>query len=228
MNKKESGLAPIAVILIVAGILALAGGIYFWQKSEAPEQAACTLEAKVCPDGASVGRTGPDCEFAACPSTATSTVGNSNASSTASAADVWKRYVNKQYGFTVDFPPFLEFLENPVTPEQYLYSVSFENPLAAKIEGGKKIVFNVSVFKDNAQLLDAFKSLTLDDMGKVSIGGYEAKKLFAPKGRVLSVTEATVYTIAAKNVSLIFYGADFSEVSDAAMAKILSSFAFAD
>lgn len=28
---------------------------------------ACTEEAKICPDGSSVGRTGPDCEFAACP-----------------------------------------------------------------------------------------------------------------------------------------------------------------
>ncbi len=28
---------------------------------------ACTEEAKVCDDGSSVGRQGPDCEFAACP-----------------------------------------------------------------------------------------------------------------------------------------------------------------
>ena len=28
---------------------------------------ACTEEAKVCDDGSSVGREGPDCEFAACP-----------------------------------------------------------------------------------------------------------------------------------------------------------------
>lgn len=27
---------------------------------------ACTAEAKICPDGSSVGRTGPSCEFAAC------------------------------------------------------------------------------------------------------------------------------------------------------------------
>lgn len=28
---------------------------------------ACTQEAKLCPDGSSVGRTGPNCEFADCP-----------------------------------------------------------------------------------------------------------------------------------------------------------------
>ncbi|MEN9653970.1 MAG: hypothetical protein RL235_82, partial [Chlamydiota bacterium] len=30
-------------------------------------QVACTMDAKVCPDGSYVGRTGPDCEFAPCP-----------------------------------------------------------------------------------------------------------------------------------------------------------------
>ncbi len=30
-------------------------------------QKACTMEAKVCPDGSTVGRSGPNCEFAACP-----------------------------------------------------------------------------------------------------------------------------------------------------------------
>lgn len=28
---------------------------------------ACTMDAKLCPDGSSVGRVGPNCEFAACP-----------------------------------------------------------------------------------------------------------------------------------------------------------------
>ena len=32
-----------------------------------PEPVACTMEAKMCPDGSFVGRTGPNCEFEACP-----------------------------------------------------------------------------------------------------------------------------------------------------------------
>lgn len=32
-----------------------------------PVQKACTLEAKLCPDGSSVGRSGPNCEFKECP-----------------------------------------------------------------------------------------------------------------------------------------------------------------
>ena len=32
-----------------------------------PVQVACTQDAKLCSDGSYVGRTGPNCEFAACP-----------------------------------------------------------------------------------------------------------------------------------------------------------------
>lgn len=31
------------------------------------ETVMCTMDAKMCPDGSYVGRTGPNCEFAACP-----------------------------------------------------------------------------------------------------------------------------------------------------------------
>jgi hypothetical protein len=34
-----------------------------------PIQQACTMEAKICPDGSAVGRTGPNCEFPPCPPT---------------------------------------------------------------------------------------------------------------------------------------------------------------
>ncbi len=33
-----------------------------------PSVVACTMEAKICPDGSAVGRQGPHCEFAPCPS----------------------------------------------------------------------------------------------------------------------------------------------------------------
>ena len=39
--------------------------IVFGEVTESPK--ACTQEAKQCPDGSYVGRTGPNCEFSACP-----------------------------------------------------------------------------------------------------------------------------------------------------------------
>jgi|GEM_PF-2610715 len=57
-------------IIVIGGIVvALVSGIIFFttQTPTAPEPVACTLEAKICPDGTTVGRVAPTCEFAACP-----------------------------------------------------------------------------------------------------------------------------------------------------------------
>lgn len=43
-----------------------------------PIQKACSSEAKVCPDGTSVGRSGPNCEFAVCPSSVITKIQNTN------------------------------------------------------------------------------------------------------------------------------------------------------
>lgn len=52
-----------AVILIIAVI-----GVIVWPKFfDRQEKVFCTQEAKQCPDGSYVGRTGPKCEFTACP-----------------------------------------------------------------------------------------------------------------------------------------------------------------
>jgi|GEM_PF-3498021 len=58
-------------ILIAAALLAGAGCASPVEK--APPLTACTMEAKLCPDGTYVGRTLPDCEFAQCPATPPST-----------------------------------------------------------------------------------------------------------------------------------------------------------
>jgi hypothetical protein len=59
-------------ILVVVG----AGALFAYRMQVAnnsniipntPNTIACTLEAKLCPDGSYVGRTGPRCEFAECP-----------------------------------------------------------------------------------------------------------------------------------------------------------------
>jgi hypothetical protein len=53
------------IIIILIGILFGAG--YFYNKKNQTVQTVCTLEAKLCPDGSYVGRSGPKCEFTPCP-----------------------------------------------------------------------------------------------------------------------------------------------------------------
>ncbi len=62
--------------IIIGGLLVLLGGVIFLIFSEGnilesmhiqQQVPACTEEAKICPDGSYVGRSGPDCAFAECP-----------------------------------------------------------------------------------------------------------------------------------------------------------------
>ena len=57
-------------ILGIIGIVlltAVAGYFVVNRQTDEPTPVACTQEAKLCPDGSAVGRTGPNCEFAECP-----------------------------------------------------------------------------------------------------------------------------------------------------------------
>lgn len=56
----------IITILVLVAVATVVGGVfYFNYKTISP--VACTMEAKLCPDGSYVGRSGPNCEFAKCP-----------------------------------------------------------------------------------------------------------------------------------------------------------------
>ena len=96
-QKKIGGFGLIGILIVIAVIALASGGGLYWketqnqknaiqvgleaekkaeelieslnkkQKDFGNERIACTQEAKLCPDGSAVGRTGPNCEFAPCP-----------------------------------------------------------------------------------------------------------------------------------------------------------------
>jgi hypothetical protein len=66
----KKAMHPFVIVLLVILLLGIGGiGGYYLITKQTPFQIpkACTLEAKLCPDGFSVGRTGPNCEFTPCP-----------------------------------------------------------------------------------------------------------------------------------------------------------------
>ena len=71
MNKGLIIAAIILSVLIIAGLITgifiLLPKIYSTPEPAANIPVACTMEAKLCPDGSYVGRTGPNCEFSECP-----------------------------------------------------------------------------------------------------------------------------------------------------------------
>src|ERR1700746_2096685 len=74
--------SSLLMLTLIVGT-AVGTAAYFHKQSTAIQSVACTQEAMQCPDGSYVGRTGPDCTFAACPivaSTSAMTTATSNAS----------------------------------------------------------------------------------------------------------------------------------------------------
>ncbi len=61
-------ITTIKIISAGALVIALGGGLFYYHtQREENEPTVCTMEGKICPDGSTVGRTAPKCEFAACP-----------------------------------------------------------------------------------------------------------------------------------------------------------------
>lgn len=64
----------IFVFIFIIAVFILGGLLYIYNPDPVEyknpsemEPVACTMEAKLCPDGSYVGRSGPNCEFAECP-----------------------------------------------------------------------------------------------------------------------------------------------------------------
>lgn len=64
-----------------------------------PQDIVCTQDVMQCPDGSYVGRTGPNCEFAQCP-----TSGGEKLEGEMLDTSTWKTYRNEKYGFEVKYP----------------------------------------------------------------------------------------------------------------------------
>lgn len=62
----------ISIVIIITAFLGIASILMSALPQPHTAQVACTMEAKLCPDGSSVGRSGPKCEFATCPTEKTS------------------------------------------------------------------------------------------------------------------------------------------------------------
>ncbi len=99
MNRKT--LIGIIVVLVAAV------GFSIYLKPTVPAGQVCTMEAKMCPDGSYVGRTGPMCEFAACPA-AGSTSGVLWNTTTDAAQKITYQYPDHlltTFIASVDWPP---------------------------------------------------------------------------------------------------------------------------
>jgi hypothetical protein len=92
----------LGLFFIILGIVVIISAIqfYFFINSDTVVPSlGCTQEAKVCPDGSSVVRVEPSCEFVECPAYETAS------SSFSTSTDNWQTYRNEEYQFEFEYPP---------------------------------------------------------------------------------------------------------------------------
>ena len=100
------------IFIIIAVLVVAAGAWYFLSIEESVEEEGvfCTQDAKLCPDGSYVGRTGPDCKFALCP------VENTNGWKVSAKEAFSFRYpedLSTKYLEAFDWPPKARILNEP-------------------------------------------------------------------------------------------------------------------
>src|SRR3989344_6628216 len=126
------------LIILVAAVLIGASAIIFLKNPNLIKQkpVACTMDAKICPDGSSVGRTAPNCEFAPCPPTQPIT-------SPDEISD-WKIYKNEKYGFEFKYPL-----------EWNLVEKSYSNDILTLLSDDKLFTVNISAISTSNKLGDS-------------------------------------------------------------------------
>jgi len=103
----------VAIIILI--VLAIVGFLLVRNNYQTPEAVYCTQEVKLCPDGTYVGRSGPKCEFAACPP-----LGDliNYTDPTTGASYKYTRSLNLTYASHQDWPPKVQILAGEYTCTQ--------------------------------------------------------------------------------------------------------------
>lgn len=177
------------LIAIPASILAAVlfiGTSYWVYKNYSTEGVVCTEEAKLCPDGLYVGRTGPNCEFVPCPSSAIDT-------------SAWKTYRNEEYGYEIKYPP--EWQREWVSEQVDFYQVNFSH---SQVIGDLKDIyaeFSISAKEVSSDFIDLWnKSLIFRAKELKEIGGVKVKviddphsPITYPEGKFYQFVQGRIY-----------------------------------
>ena len=100
------------LLSIIVAVAFISAGLLVYVQFRTPsvnDEISCTMEALLCPDGSSVGRVGPNCEFAPCP---TPEVGTGEGSA---PDDVEVQIAAKSNLIVLSKPELFEIITSPLT-----------------------------------------------------------------------------------------------------------------
>lgn len=199
------------IFLFIVALILIIGGIYVAKKEvvapTAPTSVACTMEAKLCPDGSAVGRQGPDCEFAPCPVAQKDDTDLSD----------WKTYTNTKYGYIIKYPTIWELGQ-----EQSI--VDGTNNIPSLISIRAKDYKNNT---DNVSIMVKPKGCSAGinpSVGNINVGGVSYPAYPPVSGPAEDGTESFL-TIPIKNGN-IWYCLTTNYSPSATSKEVLNSFSF--
>lgn len=144
--------------MIVFLAILIGFAVYLQKARKTPEGIACTQEAKQCPDGSYVSRTGPNCEFAPCPTPTPDPTAN------------WKTYIDQQRTFSFKYPP--DLVLRPLIQSDETESISFA------FDNKEKLVLSKLPNSQNMDLREFNEKIKLTDTKieyeSILVNGYEA------------------------------------------------------
>lgn len=102
--KFGGGVIVIVITLMIGGWFFLPGGT---KTTSVDEPTACTADARICPDGSAVGRVGPNCEFALCPSEIEDKEDLDNDKEVIDPVPAeleWTTYIDEEWKYSFEYP----------------------------------------------------------------------------------------------------------------------------
>lgn len=210
----------IALIFMLLGVVVGFAVSNWWASRSAsgPTQQACTTEAKLCSDGSYVGRSGPDCEFAACPTTTPTPILESQ------LPQGWQYIANAECGVSVPLPPKTEpYLGKATTNDEGSY---WHSELPAKSSDTMYTTQLWTIFKSDSPYGSGYVSGLVQVLCAANPNGLTSETLFeaasarvrgtgasSPEGTI-TLTKNGTRTIWGKEVVLgTFQGGMYSDTS---------------
>ena len=184
-----------SLALIIIAVLILGGGYWLWQNQL----------------GSEASKSAPvDTNIELPTSSPSTSLGTGNLDTSG-----WKTYRKENYGVEIRYPIFL--LPNETKPAG-VTMVNFYNPAL-----DNRVAFSLAFFDTNEQLNTSFNNW--GDLGVITIGGKEARKIF----RTISVGQSpaeVAYLIERKNIAITFDRDSKNKITDTYIDSILSTFQF--
>ena len=179
------------------------------------EPVFCTADAMLCPDGSSVGRVAPNCDFSPCPKAETPKPDN-----TAN----WKTYTNSSGGYKFSYPNNLDIEQKD---EEVIVWQDKNRPTQPLIHLNPAIYFTVTSENITSTIEDWSKNLTLPGTVKSMKIGNQPVYYFNGDG----VGEGTFNYVFVNDKTLVRVFTLESEKTfnnDPIFAQILSTFKFTE